>query len=357
MASASTNCFAARRLQIKRETPGAFQRNNLPPYAMTRKPRPAPFDGALVIDKPRGRTSHDVVEAVRRLLGFRQVGHLGTLDPLATGVLVLLLGRATRFAQFYADRRKRYNAGFRFGFATDTYDSDGTALGPDTAPALDREVLDRLAAQLTGRFEQMPPVYSAKKIHGRPAHELAREHKPVELKPVEVEVFEFKLLEIEGSLARFSVECGSGTYIRSLAQEMGVRLGCGAHLTEIARTAVGEFTIDRAIPLDDFERAVHSGRSMDWIIPLSRLLLDLPRVSVQPMVERRVRHGARFQISLSQIQPGRVEIPQGAPAALNGGEWKPARLRVFNQQDQLIAIAEPVVPRTYQPLVVLEAEP
>src|ERR1700733_10039517 len=124
---------------------------------MTRKPRPAPIDGALVVDKPRGRTSHDVVDAVRRLLGFRQVGHLGTLDPLATGVLVLLLGRATRFAQFYGARRKRYDSTFRFGFATDTYDADGSALGPDAPPVLDRAVLERLAAGLTGRFLQMPP--------------------------------------------------------------------------------------------------------------------------------------------------------------------------------------------------------
>jgi len=324
---------------------------------MTPKPRPAPFDGALVINKPSGLTSHDVVEAARRLLGFRQVGHLGTLDPLATGVLVLLLGRATRFAQFYADRRKRYSAGFRFGFATDTYDADGTALGPDSAPVLDRETLERFAARSTGKFEQMPPSYSAKKIHGHPAHELARKHKPVELKAVEVEVFEFRLTEIEGSLARFTVECGSGTYIRSLAQEMGAQLGCGAHLTEIARTAVGEFTLDGAMSLDDLEQAVRSGKVLDRIIPLSRLLPELPRVSVLPVVERLVRHGARFQISLAQIQPGRLEMPQGAPAALDGGEWKPTRLRVFNQQDQLIAIAEPIVPRTYQPVVVLEAEP
>src|SRR6202140_3124363 len=117
-----------------------------------RTPRPAPIDGALVLDKPRGRTSHDAVDAVRRLLGFRQIGHLGTLDPLATGVLVLLLGRATRFAQFYAGRRKCYQSTFRFGFATDTYDSDGTAQGPDTAPALDRAEIDRMAASLTGRF-------------------------------------------------------------------------------------------------------------------------------------------------------------------------------------------------------------
>ena len=323
---------------------------------MTRKPRPAPYEGALVINKPRGRTSHDVVEAVRRILGFRQIGHLGTLDPLATGVLVLLLGRATRLAQFYAGRRKRYECGVRFGFATDTYDADGSPLGPDVNPRLEKEVLERLAAELTGKFQQTPPPFSAKKIQGRPAHELARKHKPVELKPVEIEVFEFKLLGMEGPLARFFVECAAGTYIRSLAHEMGLQLGCGAHLAEIVRTAVGEFTLDRAINLDDFARAAQSGRAADWVVPLGNLLTELPRVSVLPFVERRVRHGARFQIALSQVQAGRKEIPQGAPAELDSGEWKPRRVRVFNQQDQLIAIAEPVVPRTYQPVLVLEAE-
>jgi tRNA pseudouridine55 synthase len=324
---------------------------------MTRKPRPAPFDGALVMNKPRGRTSHDVVEAVRRLLGFRQIGHLGTLDPLATGVLVLLLGRATRFAQFYAARRKRYETAFRFGFATDTYDADGSPLGPDTAPQPDRAEIERRAAALTGRFEQVPPPFSAKKIHGRPAHELARRHKPVELKPVEVEIFEFRLLEITGSIARFAIECGSGTYIRSLAHQMGEEMGCGAHLSEIVRTAVGEFTLDQAVSLEELEQAVRAGKAADWILPLGRLLPELPRVNVLPIIERRVRHGSRFQISLAQIQPGRVETPQGAPAQLDSGEWKPGRLRVFNQQDQLIAIAEAIVPRTYQPVVVLEAEP
>jgi tRNA pseudouridine55 synthase len=324
---------------------------------MTRKPLSAPIDGALVINKPRGRTSHDVVESVRRLFGFRQVGHLGTLDPLATGVLVLLLGRATRFAQFYRSRRKRYETAFRFGFATDTYDATGTALGPDAAPQLNRAELEELAARLTGRFLQMPPPFSAKKVHGRPAHELARRKKPVDLKPVEVEVFEFRLLEIDGSVARFSVECGSGTYIRALAHQMGVELGYGAHLSEIVRTAVGEFTLDQAVSLEDLAGAVQSGKSADWVLPLGRLLPELPRVNVLPIVERRVRHGSKFQVSLAQIQAGRVEAAQGAPSQLDSGEWKPGRLRVFNQQEQLIAIAEAVVPRTYQPLVVLEAEP
>src|SRR5579864_6780795 len=138
---------------------------------MPRQPQPAPIDGALVIDKPRGKTSHDVVDAVRHLAGFRQVGHLGTLDPLATGVLVLLLGRATRLVQFYAGRRKRDSAGFRFGFATDTYDTDGAAQAPDTAPARERAALETLAAERIARLAHIPPAFSAKKVHGRPAYE------------------------------------------------------------------------------------------------------------------------------------------------------------------------------------------
>src|SRR6516162_2514170 len=143
---------------------------------MPRQPQPARFDGALVINKPPGKTSHDVVDAVRYLAGFRQIGHLGTLDPLATGVLVLLLGKATRFVRFYSARRKRYTAGFRFGFATNTYDAEGRAAGPDVPPELNREILERLAAESRGHLDQMPPIFSAKKIHGRPAYELARKN-------------------------------------------------------------------------------------------------------------------------------------------------------------------------------------
>jgi len=324
---------------------------------MPRQPQPAPFDGALVIDKPQGKTSHDVVDAVRHLAGFRQIGHLGTLDPLATGVLVLLLGRATRLVQFYNGRRKRYTAGFRFGFATDTYDSDGQAQGPDAPPMLDAARLERLAAERVGRFEQMPPAFSAKKIQGRPAYELARKKQPVELKAVEVELFEYKLTEIDGPIARFLIECSSGTYIRSLAHEMGQNLGCGAHLAEISRTAVGEFSQDQAIKLEELAEAARAGKFADRLIKLENLLPNFPRANVLPVIEKRVCHGTKFNISISQIQPGRAEMPPGATTQLDGGEPKPPRLRVFNQQDKLIAIAEAVVPRTYQPIVVFEPLP
>jgi tRNA pseudouridine55 synthase len=323
---------------------------------MPRKSQPASLDGALVIDKPQHTTSHDVVDAARRILGFRQIGHLGTLDPLATGVLVLLLGRATRLAQFYIGRRKRYTSTFRFGFATDTYDAAGEPMGPDTAPILDRAEIERLTAASVGRFPQMPPPYSAKKIHGRPAHELARKKKPVELKAAEIEVYDFRVTEVAGSLAKFSIECAAGTYVRSLAHDMGAAMGCGAHLAGIVRTAVGEFTLDQATKLEDLERASAEGDLARYVIPLERMLPELPSVTVLPLVEQRVRHGAKFTVQLAQIQPGRVSAAQGATAELDSGEWKPARLRVFSQQERLIAIAEALVPRTYQPVVVLEAE-
>jgi tRNA pseudouridine55 synthase len=297
------------------------------------------------------------VDAVRHLAGFRQVGHLGTLDPLATGVLVLLLGRATRLVQFYLGRRKRYLAGFRFGFATDTYDSDGEAQGADTPPTLGAALLEEFAAERVGRFAQMPPSFSAKKIHGRPAYELARKKQLVELKPVDVELYEYKLTGIDGNIARFVIECSSGTYIRSLAHEMGQKLGCGAHLAEITRLAVGEFSLDQAIKLEELAEGARAGKFADYLIRLDNLLPSFPRANVLPMVEHRVRHGSKFNVTMAQIQPGRAEPPPGATSELDGGEARPPRLRVFNQQDKLIAIAEAVVPRTYQPIVVFDPLP
>jgi tRNA pseudouridine55 synthase len=324
---------------------------------MPRQPQPAPFDGALVINKPQGKTSHDIVDAVRHLAGFRQIGHLGTLDPLATGVLVLLLGKATRLVRFYSGRRKRYSAAFRFGYATNTYDTEGTAQGPDAPPVLDGELLQRLAAESLGRFDQMPPIFSAKKIHGRPAYELARKNEVVELKAVPVELFEYRLLEIDGPVARFSIECSSGTYIRSLAHDLGQKLGCGAHLCEICRTAVGEFSLDQAWSVDELTESARENRFPSCLIALENLLPDYPRANVLPILEKKVRHGGKFNVMPSQIQPGRQELPPGATTQLDSDSTPATRLRVFSQQNKLIAIAQAVVPRTYQPIVVFDPLP
>jgi len=307
------------------------------------------MNGALVINKPKGLTSHDVVLRVRKLLRERSIGHLGTLDPIATGVLPLLVGSATRLQQFYAGRRKRYVGRIRFGFATDTYDADGHALGEDSTPTITREQLAPHLTTLTGKMEQTPPPYSAKKVGGVAAHELARRREKFTLKPVPVEVYRYDITDVEGSTAGFEIECAAGTYVRSLAHELGLKIGCGAHLVEICRTASGEFTLAQALTLEELEKVVAEERLPQVLIPSGELLPDLPQAVVNEGLERRLRHGGRIEVSDGQIQPPRLDAP------IDSDEWKPLRLRVLNQRRQLVAIAQAIVPRVFQPLVVLPA--
>lgn len=219
------------------------------------------MNGVLIVDKPAGLTSHDVVNRVRRILQQRSVGHLGTLDPMATGVLPLVTGSLTRLAQFYTSAEKIYEGTVRFGFSTDTYDAEGE---PVTAPQeviLRSEVVEALAVNFRGTIEQVPPPFSAKKIHGVPAYKLARKHKEVVLQPVKVEIKEFEILGVEGDRARFRARVASGTYMRSVAHDMGQRLGCGAHLESLRRTAVAEFSLDDAHTLDELARAAANSSS------------------------------------------------------------------------------------------------
>ena len=211
------------------------------------------MNGVIILDKPAGWTSHDVVNRMRRILGQRSVGHLGTLDPLATGVLPLVTGSLTRLAQFYTASEKTYEGVIRFGFATNTYDADGDPVGEETSPAPTLDQLQTLAAEFQGVIEQIPPPFSAKKIHGVPAYKLARKQQEVVLKPVQVEIKEFLILAVEGGRARFRARVSSGTYMRSVAHEMGQRLGSGAHLESLRRTAVAEFEITQAHTLEEIE--------------------------------------------------------------------------------------------------------
>ncbi len=223
------------------------------------------MNGVIIIDKPAAWTSHDVVNRMRRILQQRSVGHLGTLDPLATGVLPLVTGSLTRLAQFYTTSEKTYEGVIRFGFATNTYDADGEPVGEARSittspvnPSL--EQLQKLAAGFLGILEQVPPPFSAKKIHGVPAYKLARKQKEVVLKPVQVEIKEFDILAVEGDRARFRARVASGTYMRSVAHEMGQLLGSGAHLESLRRTAVAEFDITQAHTLEQIERQINDGR-------------------------------------------------------------------------------------------------
>jgi tRNA pseudouridine55 synthase len=211
------------------------------------------INAVLVVDKPANLTSHDVVNRVRRITGERSVGHLGTLDPMATGVLPLVLGRFTRLAQFFNDSSKVYEGEIRFGFATDTYDAEGTAVGAVCCvqPTL-AEIHLQLPA-LTGRILQLPPAFSAKKINGVAAYKLARKEQPVEMRPVEVEVRRFEIQSVWGDRARFIAEVSAGTYIRSLAHDLGRALGCGAHLAQLRRTQAGQFDLSQAVNIELLE--------------------------------------------------------------------------------------------------------
>ena len=249
---------------------------------------------------------------VRKILHQRQVGHFGTLDPFATGVLPVSVGKATRFAQFYLKSRKAYEGTIRFGFSTDTYDATGEATSEAVPVAPEASVLEGYFRQFTGRLLQTPPPYSAKRVGGVRAYELARQHKPVNLTPVEVEIYALELLSLEGEQVRFAVECSGGTYVRSLAHDLGQKLGCGAHLAGLRRTAVAEFTVNRAVTLERLQEAAQQGNVESCIVRLEALLPDCPELVVRGREETSVRHGHAFELAQA-LRPGRGEAPGTRP--------------------------------------------
>jgi tRNA pseudouridine55 synthase len=291
-------------------------------------------DALLIIDKPAGMTSHDVVARVRRILGEKSVGHLGTLDPMATGVLPLVLGRFTRLAQFYNDADKRYEGVIRFGVTTDTYDADGEPAGPEQPVHLSEEQVRGAAAKFVGHLEQVPPPFSAKKIAGVPAYKLARKGKEVELKPKQVEVKEFEITGWDGKCARFAAWVSSGTYLRTLAHDLGRALGPGAHLAELKRTAVREFRLEDTHNLQELEAAAAEGESaVAGLFLHPRLVLpEFPAVTAPEEAQAKLKHGAA------------VNLPEFSKAGM---------VRVFAGQRELLAIAKRVAGTLFQPKIVL----
>jgi tRNA pseudouridine55 synthase len=306
------------------------------------------MNGVLVVDKPAGPTSHDVVARVRRALGTSRIGHTGTLDPSATGVLPLVIGRATRLAQFLTADDKEYEAGVRLGRATRTYDADdrfpsdsGEFAAPVPPPVLPPEGVDAarieaLLASFTGAYLQTPPPFSAKKISGIPAYKLARRDQPVAIQPVPVEVRELTLESYTDGLARIRVVCSAGFYVRTLAHELGERLGCGAHLETLRRTRAGVFGLDRAVALTLVEQSGPAAAT--HIIPMGSLLPCLPPVVVNERGARRAAHG-------NALTPADFTSP---PAPAPGG-----RMRILDEDGRLLGIAEPTDAGLLHPVVVL----
>lgn len=306
------------------------------------------MNGVLIIDKPPGLTSHDVVGRARRILGERSIGHLGTLDPMATGVLPLVVGNFTRLAQFYLHSEKCYEGTIRFGFSTDTYDAEGDPTCSPQAVSLDKEKLELVAAKFRGLIEQIPPPFSAKKIKGVPAYKLARKHQEVILKPVQVEIKELQFLSVDKNRVQFRAHVASGTYMRSVAHDMGRMLGCGAHLEVLRRTAVSEFRLEEACTLEelgqaagnsDVERTSSSGggrftaADLDkYFVHPRKLLPDFPSVAADEATAARIRAGRT------------VNLPELSRARL---------VKVFVGQANLIAIASRVAGSLFHPKIVL----
>lgn len=278
-------------------------------------------------------TSHDVVGRLRKITGERSIGHLGTLDPMATGVLPLLLGKLTRLAQYFSSAEKCYTGAIRFGFATDTYDAEGAAAGEDTHPELTLEQVRAAAARFHGEMQQMPPPYSAKKIAGTPAYKLAREGKPVELKPALVRIVQFEITALDGVEATFAMDISAGGYVRSVAHELGQDLGCGAHLSSLRRTRAGAFTLADARPLAEFEAAAGDAGALDALCVHPRCLLpEMPAVVGDAMALGRLRNGAQ------------ANLPEFSQASL---------VKVFAGQKELVGVAKRVAGTLFQPVVVL----
>jgi tRNA pseudouridine55 synthase len=276
-------------------------------------------------------TSHDVVSRVRRLTGEKSVGHLGTLDPMATGVLPLLLGKYTRLAQFFGQADKHYTGQIRFGFATDSFDADGVAVTDARPLTQSFEVLRALARRFHGEMDQLPPIFSAKKINGVAAHKLARAGAEVAVKPARITIHSFELTSLEGDTAAFTMSVSAGGYVRSVAHELGQLAGCGAHLSSLRRTQAGAFTLEQAITMEQLKSA--SVAELEALLPHPRTLLpEMPSVTVDDQLAGRLRNGMQ------------VNLPDFSHAPL---------IKVFTAPTELLAIGRRVAGTLMQPIVVI----
>jgi tRNA pseudouridine55 synthase len=291
------------------------------------------LDAVIVIDKPTGWTSHDVVSRLRRILAERSAGHLGTLDPMATGVLPVVLGHYTRLSQFYNHSDKSYEGEIRFGFATDTYDAEGEPSTPAQFIQVTLEEVRTLSRDFVGPQQQLPPPFSAKKINGVPAYKLARKKVDVELKPCAVEVFAFEVFEASApDHIRFRAHVSSGTYIRSIAHDLGQRLGCGAHLASLRRNGVAEFNIEQAHTLEEVETAVAAGnRDMLFVHP-RRILPALPCVMANDETVAYIRNGRS------------VNLPEFSKSKL---------VKVFAGQSEIVCVAQRIAGTLFHPKLVM----
>jgi len=294
------------------------------------------ISGILVVDKPVGLTSHDVVQIIRSGTGIRRAGHTGTLDPRASGVLVILVGPAVRLSEFVSASDKRYQAVLRLGSTTDTYDAEGRFTRQSSAPVnISEEKFEEALKQFIGEIKQTPPPFSAVKVHGRKAYEMARQGEEVDLAPRKIQVYHLEVLEWAPPEVVIDVHCSSGTYVRSLANDMGNVLGCGAYLIGLRRTKNGRFSLRDAVPLRKLQDAFLAGNWYQYLIPAAEALADWPGVELNPDEVEEVKHGHRVKAA-PDTKPGLVrgismageliaimELAQGEDGS---PEWQPKKV-------------------------------
>ena len=275
--------------------------------------------GVLVVDKPVGMTSHQVVQIIRRGTGIRRAGHTGTLDPRASGVLVVLIGPSVRLSEWVSASDKRYMATIRLGASTDTYDAEGRTTTTAPWEEITEEEFEQILQKFVGEIEQVPPPYSAVRVKGKRAYDLARQGKEVELKPRKIKVYSLELLEWAPPEVVVDVHCSSGTYVRSLAHDIGKELGCGAHLVGLRRTQSGRFTLRDAVPLRRLEEAFRKGEWYRYLLPAADALSEWPMIELDPDEVELVRHGHR-------IKPKGLELSDGD------------MVRALTEQGDLVAV-------------------
>ena len=291
------------------------------------------ISGALVVDKPTGMTSHDVVQAIRNGTGIRRAGHTGTLDPRASGVLVVLLGPAVRLSEYVSAADKRYQAIVRLGASTDTFDADGKFTRKSESPVdVTESQFEEALKKFVGHIEQTPPPYSAVKVQGRKAYEMARNGEEVDLAPRTIDVYHFEVLEWAPPEAVIDVHCSSGTYVRSLANDLGDMLGCGGYLIGLRRTKSGRFSLRDATPLRKLQEAFHAGNWSQYLIPAAEALGDWPALELQPEQVDAIKHGHRVPAA-EDAQPGMVRAVSmaGELVALmeldeESRQWRPKKV-------------------------------
>lgn len=287
--------------------------------------------GVLVVDKPIGMTSHDVVQIIRRGTGIRRAGHTGTLDPRASGVLVILIGPAVRLSEFVSASDKRYQATIRMGSTTDTYDAEGSLTDVTSEIKVTEDEFNDILDRFVGEIEQVPPPYSAVKVKGRKAYEMARRGEEVKLEPRKINVFSLEVLEWAPPEAVIDVFCSSGTYVRSLTNDVGQALGTGAYLVGLRRTKSGRFTLRDAVPLQRIQEAFDAGEWYRYLIPAAEALTEWPLIELDADQVEKVRHGHRIPAEPGQTGWARGVSEQGDLVALievdeEAGEWQPRKV-------------------------------